>query len=213
MRGKLVDPSQLSDLSHDFMNPLNGVIGNAKLLLGTPLDTSQREHVEMILSSAQTLLAEVKSLLQEPNSYALPAAEEEFSSEHFKGLRILLAEDNSINQKVAAKTLEKQGFIVTLANNGKEALELIKASRFDVVLMDCQMPEMDGYETTRRIRALPSVSVKNIPIIAMTANALRGDREACLNAGMSDYIAKPFRLPELLSALNHSLKSGKTGGS
>ncbi|MBC7397758.1 MAG: response regulator, partial [Bdellovibrionales bacterium] len=128
-----------------------------------------------------------------------------FPVDHFKGVRVLLVEDNPINQKVAVKTLEKQGFLMTLANHGLEALELLKQQTFDLILMDCQMPEMDGYEATRRIRAYP-LAVRNIPIIAMTANAMKGDRERCLQAGMNDYITKPFHLTELLSAVNQVLK-------
>ncbi len=106
--------------------------------------------------------------------------------------RILLAEDNPVNQKLATIILSKAGYIVTVAANGKQALELFtnNPNDFDAILMDIQMPEMDGYEATRRIR---QNGFKNVPIVAMTANAMKGDRELCLEAGMNDYISKPIK--------------------
>lgn len=115
-------------------------------------------------------------------------------------LRILLAEDNAINQKVALRTLEHMGYRADVAANGLEVLDALDRQPYDVVLMDMQMPEMDGLEATRRIlkRWLPS---RRPRIIAMTANAMRGDREQCLEAGMDDYISKPVRIEDLVAAL------------
>ncbi len=109
------------------------------------------------------------------------------------GHRVLLVEDNHINQLVAQAMLEKLGLSVTVANSGAEAVMLVQEERFSLVLMDCQMPGMDGYEATRLIRAWEQATGqgKPLPIIALTANAMSGDREACLAAGMSDYLAKP----------------------
>lgn len=112
------------------------------------------------------------------------------------GLKILLAEDNQINQMVAIKQLEKLGCQCDVVANGKEAIEALRHITYDLVLMDCQMPEMDGYEATRTIRLL-NESFSNIPIVAMTANAMKGDRERCLEAGMNDYVTKPITISDL----------------
>jgi CheY-like chemotaxis protein len=116
---------------------------------------------------------------------------------------ILLAEDNVINQKVAARLLEKQGHTVTVANNGSEAVTAMFRESFDIVLMDVQMPEMSGLEATRLFREYEKTSSRRQLIVAVTAYALPGDREKCLEAGMDDYISKPFNVHELCALLNH----------
>ena len=132
-----------------------------------------------------------------------------------KGVRILLAEDNAINQKLALRLLDKKlGYSADLANNGKEAIKSLEKLDYDLVLMDCQMPEMDGYETTRVIRDVRSpVRNHNIPIVAMTANAMKGDREKCLDVGMDDYVAKPIKIQELADAIERNLGKTFTGSS
>jgi two-component system, sensor histidine kinase and response regulator len=112
-------------------------------------------------------------------------------------LRVLLAEDNPVNQQVAVAMLVKRGHEVHVSSNGREALEAVKGRDFDVVLMDIQMPEMDGFEATHAIRALPKG--KDLPIIGLTAHALSGERERCLSHGMTDYLAKPFKAHELFA--------------
>jgi PAS domain S-box-containing protein len=112
-------------------------------------------------------------------------------------LRVLVAEDNLVNQRLAASLLEKRGHAVRVASTGREALECLEREPFDVVLMDVQMPEMDGYEATVAIRRQEAGQGGHIPIIAMTAYAMRGDRERCLLAGMDRYISKPIRAQEL----------------
>ena len=123
------------------------------------------------------------------------------TAKHTKGLRVLLAEDNAVNQKVASRVLEKQGHHVTVASNGREALAALDRAYFDVVLMDVQMPEMDGFETTAVVRDRERNSGRHLPIIAMTAHAMQGDRERCMAAGMDHYISKPLNAPELIELL------------
>ena len=118
-------------------------------------------------------------------------------------LRILLAEDNAVNQKVALRLLERMGYRADVAANGLEALAALQRQPYDVVLMDVQMPEMDGLEASRRIKGNwpPGARPR---IIAMTANAMQGDRERCLAAGMDDYITKPIRTEALVAALSQT---------
>ena len=116
-------------------------------------------------------------------------------------LRILLVEDNLINQKVASRMLEKNGHYVVTVNNGREALDALTGQDFDAVLMDVQMPEMDGLEATAAIRANEEGTDRHLPILALTAHALTGDRERCLDAGMDGYLAKPIQTLQLLQAL------------
>lgn len=118
-----------------------------------------------------------------------------------RAMRILLAEDNAVNQRLAVSLLEKRGHRVTVARNGREALDALQDGRFDVVLMDVQMPEMDGFEATAAIRAREQESGGHTPIIAMTAHALKGDRERCLEAGMDAYVTKPLRPRDLFQIL------------
>jgi CheY-like chemotaxis protein len=115
--------------------------------------------------------------------------------------RILVAEDSPVNQIVAARMLERCGATVRVAGDGREAIAAVNAEDYDLVLMDCQMPTMDGYEATAQLRALEDGSERRIPIIAMTAHALEGDRERCLAAGMDDYVSKPMRHAELVEKL------------
>ena len=119
------------------------------------------------------------------------------------GSRILLAEDNVMNQLLALRLLEKQGYQVTVAGNGKQVLDNLAAGAFDAILMDIQMPEMTGFEATLAIRREEQRSGGHIPIIAMTAHAMVGDRERCLECGMDGYIAKPIRPQELYDLLEN----------
>jgi CheY-like chemotaxis protein len=122
-----------------------------------------------------------------------------------RNLRILLAEDNAINQKIARALLEKRGHSVALAINGRQALEQWEQHSFDVILMDVQMPEMDGFEATGLIRQQEQISGQRIPIIALTAHALKGDEERCLSAGMDSYVTKPIQAKQLFLAIESVL--------
>jgi len=119
--------------------------------------------------------------------------------------RILLVEDNGINQDMAAAMLASLGLRVTLADDGQAAVDLVREQDFDLVLMDCQMPRLDGYDATRLIRALPQDRDQNLPIVALTANAMPGDEQKCLAAGMNAFLAKPFSLAQLRAVLTQWL--------
>ena len=147
------------------------------------------------------------------------------ASESIRPLRILVAEDNAVNQKLVTRILEKRGHTVVLADNGKQAVAALERDAFDLVLMDVQMPEMDGLEATRRIRnsefgvrneqnlgltALRTPhSALRIPIIALTAHAMKGDRDRCLETGMDDYVSKPIRPKELFEAIERQISASK----
>ncbi|MEM7613104.1 MAG: response regulator, partial [Pseudomonadota bacterium] len=115
--------------------------------------------------------------------------------------RVLLVEDNPVNQRVAAGMLERLGYAVAVASSGEAALSMIVREPFDLVMMDCQMPGMDGFEATRRIRSMAGRACADIPIIAVTAHAMAGDRERCIEAGMSDYLSKPYGMEALRQKL------------
>ncbi|WP_158100915.1 GAF domain-containing protein [Variovorax sp. JS1663] len=125
-------------------------------------------------------------------------------------LRILLAEDNAVNQKLAMRLLQQMGYRADLASNGIEAIESVQRQTYDVVLMDVQMPELDGLDATRRICELMTPSQRPY-IVAMTANAMQGDREMCIAAGMDDYLTKPIRVDRLVAALNGASPRGERG--
>jgi CheY-like chemotaxis protein len=116
-------------------------------------------------------------------------------------LRILLAEDNAINVKLAVRLLEKHGHAVTVANDGVEAVAAVKEGEFDVVLMDVQMPNMSGLEAAAAIRILERGTGKHIPIVAMTAHAMKGDDTRCLEAGMDGYISKPIQPDHMMDVI------------
>jgi signal transduction histidine kinase/CheY-like chemotaxis protein len=121
--------------------------------------------------------------------------------------RILVAEDNTVNQRVALGILRKFGYRGEIASDGREAVAALERTHFDLVLMDCQMPEMDGFEATGKIRALERERGGHLPIIAMTANAMEGDRERCIEAGMDDYVSKPVNAEALIKMIEKWIKS------
>ncbi len=133
-------------------------------------------------------------------------AEEPYNLE---GARVLLVEDNAINRQVASEILRRAGVVVETANNGLDAMEALRMSSYDLILMDVQMPIMDGIETTRLIRKNPAL--KSLPIVAMTAHAMKGDREWCMEAGMNDYVSKPVDHISLIAALRHWIGGQEKG--
>ncbi|MCE5333104.1 MAG: response regulator [Desulfobacteraceae bacterium] len=139
---------------------------------------------------------------------APPPEPEERSKEASGRKSVLLAEDNQINQRVAKQMIEKLGFQVDLAANGREVLDSVSLKSYDLILMDCQMPELDGYEATKALRRMEaSENRRRMPIVALTGFAMQGDREMCIQAGMDDYLAKPFDLAELKLVLEKWLSA------
>ena len=119
--------------------------------------------------------------------------------------RVLVAEDNAVNQRVAVRMLEKLGVRADVAANGREAVEMLRAIPYDLVFMDCQMPEMNGYEAAAEIRRLDGLS-RRVAIVAMTAEAIVGSQEKCIQAGMDDFVAKPVKLEDLVAVLEKHLR-------
>ncbi|MBU4176361.1 MAG: response regulator [Desulfurivibrionaceae bacterium] len=146
------------------------------------------------------LLRSISAVFVQPESTRLPRGKP--SGEKKKQLHILLAEDNLVNQKVAKGLLERDGHSVVIANNGREAVEKYGAEQFDLILMDVQMPDMDGFEATAQIRAQEQGTTRHIPIIALTAHAMKGYSEKCLAAGMDGYVSKPFTSKTLAEQLD-----------
>ena len=164
-----------------------------------------------------TLRSVLYSLVAAPDVAAVPAAlpasaRVQPGAPESSGLLVLLAEDNAVNQKVAQRTLQTMGHRVVVAPDGRAALRELERAAFDIVLMDCQMPVMDGFEATAAIRAREGTT-RHTPIVAMTANALAGDRDACLAAGMDDYVSKPVRMDQLREVLQRWTSVGRAAPS
>ena len=154
-------------------------------------------------------LSDLKSALLAANNLAGKEEAASWTQADFSGKRILLVEDIELNREIAQVILEETGFEVEAAPDGTDAVEMVKKSAefyYDAILMDVQMPIMDGYEATRTIRALERKDVKSMPIIAMTANALEEDREAALANGMNAHISKPLDVEIFMEVLRRFLK-------
>ena len=131
----------------------------------------------------------------------VPPALERRVAKSAAALHVLLAEDNTVNQRLASRLLEKRGHRVTVASNGQEALNLLERTPYDLVLMDVQMPLLDGLEATKLIRQREKATGAHQPVVALTAHAVKGDEERCREAGMDGYLAKPIRPQELDAVL------------
>lgn len=177
--------------------PNNDAVPFAHQALSLPV---QRDELYLCLCRA----AGLDTPQLEPAADAEPTPAIEAPS---RSLSILLVEDNQVNQLVATSLLRKMGHRVDHAENGQRALEILAQNNYDLVLMDCQMPVMDGYEATRRIRQNPRYA--DLPIIAVTANVMQGDRDDCLSAGMNDYVTKPYKREELKAAINRWAPPGQ----
>jgi len=156
------------------------------------------------------LLSAILTVLGQNRAISQPTTTTLSKPPQGKLLNILLAEDNRVNQVVATRMLEKMGHAITVANNGAEALVLLAAHSFDLVLMDIQMPQMDGLTATKSLRLQETTTRFHLPIIAITAHAVKGDRERCLEAGMDGYVSKPINSRELELAIAKAMGSPST---
>ena len=195
---------------------MTNVLGSTELLLESELDTSQRLAAENVHRSGRELLDVVDKLLAAHQiSKSAPPSSGEFKaaprvSAGLSGRRVLLAEDNAFNRALIEHVLEAMGCAVDKAGSGTEAVRAFRPGRYDLVLMDCQMPEMDGYEATRTIRQLETVQGRRTPIVALTAHAMAGSREASLEAGMDDQLTKPLTMAALTAKLVEWLAGAKS---
>jgi two-component system, sensor histidine kinase and response regulator len=169
--------------------------------IGPELRATNLAHCVVKPVTRASLLRTVLTALGESQQQTVACDRSVAASTTQHPLRILLAEDNLVNQRVAARLLEKGGHSVVIVSSGAEAVEAFTAEVFDLILMDVQMPLMNGYEATRSIRTREQVTGRHIPIVAVTAHAMKGDREICLGAGMDDYLTKPIRPQELTAAI------------
>jgi CheY-like chemotaxis protein len=164
-------------------------------------------------SELQNTMMAALGAVSHPHEPAGVSVPEPLAHAEHRPLQILVAEDSLVNQTLAVRLLERHGHTVVVVNNGVQALEALETKRFDVVLMDVQMPEMDGLQATERIREREHRTGAHMPIIAMTAHVMQGDRERCLEAGMDDYVAKPIQADVLFATLERQLPEGLVAAS
>jgi len=202
-----------SALGHDLRTPMTVVIGASELLLEGPLDPEQRLAAENVHRSGQQLLGVIDQMLSDvteharstPPPRAPPPVRSRLGAEAVVH-RVLLAEDNEFNRTLIERALRTLDCEVDLALTGREAVRKFHQGNPDLVLMDCHMPDLDGLEATRQIRAVEGPN-RRVPILAITAGTVPGVRQACLQAGMDDFIAKPFSLSTLRRKVSHWLST------
>jgi CheY-like chemotaxis protein len=194
----------------DDLDEVNIINEPGKLLVSGVTATPQARPFSKPITASRlsTALTKTAEPVLAVAADSIRSIETNLSSPQLSRYRLLLVEDNFINTEVALGILEDYGYDnVELAENGQEALDRLSSEHYDLVLMDCQMPIVDGYEATRLIRAGEAGDLSTLPIIAMTANAMQGDREKCLSVGMNDYIAKPIDPDKLERTLSNWLPS------
>ncbi len=198
----------------EVVRRIRGMIGDeAPIIILTAYDWSDIEEEARkagvtAFCSKPIFMSELREILESPFAIQGMSSEDQRVLS-FEGRKILLVEDNELNQEIAVEILQETGFIMDVADDGAVAVEKIKESepgRYDLILMDIQMPILNGYEATKQIRALNKPGVSDIPIIAMTANAFDEDKKAAFAAGMNGHIAKPIDIPKLMELLTEILK-------
>lgn len=218
----LIDFLTSSEKTIDFARQIQSITGGKKLpivitsALGESFDKKEltKCRITTCLSAPlkqSKLFDLIINVLDSPKAKSKASSSSDLEINK-KKLKILLAEDNTINQQVALHLIAKLGYRADTVGNGIEVLQAIKNIRYDLLLLDCQMPEMDGYTATREIRKLETETGQHLPIIAMTAHALKGDREKCLEVGMDDYISKPIdihALEDILSRWSNQITSSE----
>lgn len=202
---------QLKDIAEVpviILSSLGATFNMAELKqLGISMSLSKPVRQLKLYESVNSVL---KSTIIRGEKVTIPTIDKKFAGS--KNARLLLVEDNLINQRVAQKILEKLGYQTEVVTGGKAAIEAVDKQPYDLILMDCQMPEMDGYTATERIRRIEERQQRHTPIVAMTAHALKGDREKCLLAGMDDYISKPIDIKTLNDTLEKWLQGRELVG-
>jgi len=221
------------NIGHELRTPIIGIMGSSDLLAQSVLDVEQKAHLETIKTCGEKLLTSIDVLLsiakmnEHHNHNMVTSTDQSLDSKQGTGcineenhaylfnqflpVNILLVEDNELNQKLITQMLVSYGFEVVSVSNGLECLQVLQEKEFHLVLMDMQMPVLDGYETTRKIRA--NSLYKHIPVVAITANTLRYDIEKCMDCGCCSYLPKPFTADELAQEIKSHLKIDPPGSS
>jgi CheY-like chemotaxis protein len=199
--------------NHQIRTPLDGIMGMAQLLADTPLNIDQHNCIHTILKSSAGLLNVIRSMNEEPEEDAIDVDDQSKPgnaprTSSIEDASVLVVDDNKISQKVVAALLRKAEYEVDVVENGKEALSRVRMKPYDVILMDCQMPVMDGYEATAGIRAMPE-PYRSVPIIALTAHSLKHELRACRDCGMDDHLVKPADHKVLIDIVSKYVHKGR----
>jgi CheY-like chemotaxis protein len=194
----------LASTCHQIRTRMNGILGMTELVLETALTLEQRDCLLTAKRSAESLLTTLDGMLGVPENALPPPSPARWNGSSPAGMHVLVVEDHAVGQHLVGMFLAKHGHRARVVANGREALEALARDSFDAILMDIQMPVMNGFEATSAIRRGERESGRHIPIVAMTAFAMKGARERCLESGMDAYVSKPIRPDALMEALDRA---------